>query len=97
MDKPTRLIFDDPKGNEFITSEAECSRVSEWWRDVMEPKEGDRDLNLIVQSRLHEVGEEAYELCRKICQARLHAQDLTGTLAEGEDWEMLKLPIQEER
>lgn len=47
------LIHDDPNHYE-PTSEAERLNVLAWWKDVMLPREGDSELRLIVQSRLHE-------------------------------------------
>lgn len=93
-DKPTHLIMDDPHMHHY--SEEERENVLEWWKAVMEPR--GEEPRLVVQSRLHEFDEEAYELCRKLCQSRLYEQDLTGVLPESEreNWELLKLPIQKE-
>lgn len=75
----TRLIFDDPNGQECITSERERMNVLDWWRDVMGPRDNDpmAICRLVVQQRLHEMDLTGYLLAN-----------------ERELWDHLKLPIQ---
>lgn len=75
----TRLIFDDPNGQECITSERERINVLNWWRDVMGPRDNDplSICRLVVQQRLHEMDLTGYLLAN-----------------ERELWQLLKLPIQ---